>query len=211
MYNIYQFPSFLKDKRILKLEEKVTYLQRLISSKMEINYGKLLNDYLNKYHNEPNIITKNIMKGESYSNTCKYLQNKISKLKKKISNIKTDIINKIIIKMVKTKPKYITIETLDISSMLKNNSSTDIHRYIQDSQFYTFFQKLIFKCKIYGIELRKANKYFASSKKCCVCGNKKKDLKLSDRIYKCECCGNELDRDVNASLNLVNLKKYSLV
>ena len=214
--NIFQFDSFLNDKRIVKLEEKIKYLQQKISNKMEINYGKLLNDYLT-YHegNEPNIIQKNIMKGKSYSNSCRYLQNKINKLQWQITNIKNDRINKAVKNMVKIKPEYITVETLSISDMLKNDSSRSLHDYIQKSKFYSFFEKLKIKSYIYNIELRFANKYFASSKKCSYCGDKKKDLKLTDRIYTCKNPACKLfnvtvDRDVNASINLVRLKKYTI-
>lgn len=212
-YNISQIKSFLKLPNIVKLEKRIEKLQKVISHKMEYNYGVLLNEYLDKYHKEPNEIQKNIMKGKSYSNTCRRLQNKISKLKKKINNIKMDYINKIVSTLVKLKPKSITVETLDIKDLLENDSSKTLHKYIHDSKFYYFFTHLQFKCYIYGIELRKADKYFASSKICSNCGNKKKDLKLSDRIYHCECCGYTVDRDVNASFNLVNLKKnkYSIV
>lgn len=210
-YETFQFKSFLNDKKILKLEYKIKYLQQVISNKMEINYNKLLSEYL-KNHTIEDLTEKykNIMKGASYSNVCKSLQKKISKLKKRITNIKNDIINKIVIKMVKNKPEFITVETLSIKDMLENDGSTMLHKHIQDSKFYYFFEKLKSKCQIYNVQLRFADKYFASSKKCCICGHKKKNLKLSDRTYHCSECGHIVDRDVNASINLVDLNKYTV-
>lgn len=210
--NSYTFKSFLNDTNIIKLEEKVRYFQRLISNKMEINYDKLRDKYLlNHDIKDLTDKTKNIMKGKSYSNTCKCIQKKISRIKKRINNIKVNYINNLVISLTKLKPEYITLETLDIKDMLENDSSTALHRHIQDSKFRYFFDHLIFKCKIYGIEIRRANKYFASSKLCHICGNKKNNLTLSGRVYKCDVCGNVIDRDINASLNLVNLKKYKII
>lgn len=209
---LFYFSSFLNDKRILKLEEKIKKLQKVISNKMEINYQKILDEYLLSHDiSELTEKMKNIMKGESYSNKCRQVQKKISRLRRRITNIKKDIINKIVIKMTKLKPEFITIETLDIREMLENDYSTTLHKHIQDSMFRYFFNKLKFKSKIYNIELRQAFKYFASSKTCYICGHKKKDLKLSDRLYVCKECGNIVDRDVNSALNLVKLKKYIVI
>ena len=66
---------------------------------------------------------------------------------------------------------------------------------------------MIHKCMEYNTELRLANKYFASSKTCSCCGNKKDNLSLSDRTYHCDECGLTIDRDLNAAINLCNLKK----
>jgi putative transposase len=119
---------------------------------------------------------------------------------------------------VKLKPKYITIENLDIKEMLQKDEPTYIHlhRKIQDSMFRYFRQKLEEKSIFYNFELRIANKFFASSKICSICGYKKENLKLSDRIFKCinercELHKNPIDRDINASLNVLNTKKYTLL
>lgn len=108
---------------------------------------------------------------------------------------------------MKTKPSYITIEDLNISGMIKNKY---LSKSISNQKFYEFRQKLTFKCKIYGIELRIADRFYPSSKICHKCGNIKKDLKLSDRTYKCSICGEIIDRDLNASLNLRDTKSYVL-
>ena len=207
-----RYKSFIFDKKIQKLEDQKKFFQRLISNKMEVNYKKLENKFLNTHDvSELTDTIKNMMKGESYSNTCRYIQKKINRINEKITNIKVYKIDKFVASLVRLKPRFITIETLDIKDLLENDSSHKLHKYIQDSKFSYFFDKLQLKCYIHDIELRKANKYFASSKLCSYCGHKKKDLKLSDRLYICDHCGNEIDRDLNAALNLVKLKKYSLV
>lgn len=113
--------------------------------------------------------------------------------------------------MVRTKPKYITIEDLSVKSLLENNAPSELHKNIQDSMFRYFFTKLIEKAEYYDIEIRKADKFFASSKKCSMCGHKHKDLKLTDRVFTCPECGFTINRDLNAAINLCNLKKYTII
>jgi putative transposase len=104
---------------------------------------------------------------------------------------------------VKTNPEYIVIEDLNVMGMLKNKH---LSKAIQEQNFYEFKRQLDYKCKWYGVELIIADRFYPSSKTCSSCGNVKKDLKLSDRVYKCEKCGLEIDRDLNAS---INLREYS--
>ena len=106
--------------------------------------------------------------------------------------------------MAKTKPKFVTVENLNIKGMMKNRH---LSKAISEMNFYTFRQKLIAKARLQGFELRIADRFFPSSKICHKCGAYKSDLKLSDRWYKCD-CGYENDRDFNASLNLRDLKVY---
>ena len=86
-----------------------------------------------------------------------------------------------------------------------------LSKAIQEQNLYTIRNKLINKCKERNIELRIVDTFFPSSKLCSSCGNIKKDLKLKDRIYKCDKCGLELDRDLNASINLKNAKNYKIL
>lgn len=209
-FMIRHFKDFKKYKEISK---KIEDYQRIISKKAETNYGKLLNAYLDKHHGEePDIKTKNIMKGESYNTSqIKKIRVKINRLFVKKSNIRRDFINKLVYMLVvRTKPKYITMEDLSIKKMLENDSSHSLHRYISESAFYYFRLQSISKSHEYSTELRLANKYFASSKTCSVCGNKLKDLSLSDGVYICPKCGNKIDRDLNASINLTYTEKYSI-
>ena len=208
--NVLSYEKFIDDEKIKKYDEKIEKFQKIISKKMEINYNHLVTLYMDKHNELPNERTQNIMKGESYSNSCKRLQLKINRLKEKKHNYKKDKIDKYVLDLVKRKPEYITIENLSVKNLLENDASSTLHKYIQDSMFRYFFNKLEFKCFLYNIELRRADKFFASSKKCCICGRKNKSLKLSDRIYTCE-CGNTIDRDLNAAINLCNLHKYEIV
>lgn len=98
--------------------------------------------------------------------------------------------------------KTICIEDLNVKGMIKNRR---LSKSIVDSGFGMFKQMLEYKCKLYGNELIIIDRWFPSSKMCSKCGCIKEDLKLSDRTYKCEHCGNEMDRDLNASLNIRNV------
>lgn len=131
---------------------------------------------------------------------------KVQKLHHKIDNIRTDHINKTIAEIVKTKPSYITIEDLNISGMMKNKH---LSKAVASQKFYEFRIKLQAKCNENGIELRVVDRWYPSSKTCHCCGAIKKDLKLSDRIFKCD-CGYSEDRDFNAALNLRDATTYEI-
>ena len=131
---------------------------------------------------------------------------KVQKLHHKLDNIRTDYINKTIAEIVKTKPSYITIENLNVKGMMKNRH---LSKAVASQKFYEFKVKLQAKCNENGIELRVADRWYPSSKLCHRCGSIKKDLKLSDRIYKCS-CGYIGDRDFNAALNLKDAETYEI-
>ena len=102
---------------------------------------------------------------------------------------------------MKTKPSYIVLEDLNVKGMMKNRH---LSKAVQQQNLREFRRQIEYKSEWNNIPVIIADKWFPSSKLCSCCGNIKKDLKLSDRIYKCE-CGNVIDRDYQASLNL---KKY---
>ena len=131
---------------------------------------------------------------------------KVQKLHQKMENIRADYINKTIAEIVKTKPSYITIEDLNVKGMMKNRY---LSKAVASQKFYEFRTKLKNKCDENGIELRIVDRMYPSSKLCHCCGAIKKDLKLSDRIYKCD-CGYMADRDYNASLNLRDAITYTI-
>ena len=131
---------------------------------------------------------------------------KVQKLHHKMDNIRTDYINKTIAEIVKTKPSYITIEDLNVKGMMKNRC---LSKAVASQKFYEFRTKLKAKCDENGIELRVADRFYPSSKTCHHCGSVRKNLKLSDRIYRCE-CGYVADRDFNAALNLKDAKTYRI-
>ena len=131
---------------------------------------------------------------------------KVQKLHQKMENIRADYINKTIAEIVKTKPSYITIEELNVSGMMKNKH---LSKAVASQKFYEFKTKLEAKCKENGIELRVVDRWFPSSKTCHCCKRIKKDLKLSDRIFRCD-CGYIEDRDFNAALNLRDATTYEV-
>ena len=128
----------------------------------------------------------------------------ISKLHATIANHRADGLHKATSYLAKNFGT-IVIEDLNVSGMLKNKN---LARHIANGSFYEFRRQLEYKARWYGAELVIADRFFASSKICSGCGEKKKDLKLSDRIWTCETCGKTLDRDTNAAINLENYPKF---
>ena len=150
---------------------------------------------------------ENLKKGESTQRANIQKQRlKVQKLHHKMDNIRTDYINKTIAEIVKTKPSYITIEDLNVKGMMKNRC---LSKAVASQKFYEFRKRLKAKCDEKGIELRVADRFYPSSKTCHHCGSIRKNLKLSDRIYRCE-CGYVADRDLNAALNLKDAKTYRI-
>lgn len=124
----------------------------------------------------------------------------------KLTNIRTDYINKTVSEIVEQNPSSITIEDLNVKGMMKNKH---LSKAVAQQKFYEFRIKLTNKCKQNNIELRVVDRWYPSSKLCHKCGTIKKDLKLSDREYICE-CGYHADRDYNASINLRDAKTYKV-
>ena len=178
-----------KSIRIKKLEKQLKREQRCLSRKYED---------LKKRDSKT--------KGEASRQNIQKQKLKVQKLYHKLDNIRTDYINKVISELVKTKPMWITIEDLSVKGMMKNRH---LSKAVASQKFYEFRTKLGAKCKELGIELRIVDRWYPSSKLCHECGCVKKDLKLSDREYICE-CGYHADRDFNASLNLRDAVTYKI-
>ena len=178
-----------KTAKLKKLEKQLKREQRCLSRKYE--------DL--KKRNKT-------MKGEATRQNIQKQVLKVQKLHHRIGNVRTDYINKCINEIVKTKPSYITIEDLNIKGMMKNKH---LSKAVASQKFYEFRIKLEAKCKELGIELRIVDRWYPSSKLCHECGCIKKDLKLSDREYICE-CGYHANRDFNASLNLRDVLTYKI-
>ena len=133
---------------------------------------------------------------------------KIQRIFYRLNCIRNDYNNKMVNEITRTKLKYITIEDLKVSNMVKNKY---LSKAIQEQSFYSIRNKLIKKCKERNIELRMVDRFYPSSKLCSCCGNIKRDLNLNDRIYKCSNCGLEIDRDYNASINLEKAQTYKII
>ena len=178
------YKNINKSAKLKKLEKQLIREQRSLSRKYE-----------------------NLKEGESTQRANIQKQKlKVQKLHHKIDNIRTDYINKTIAEIVKTKPSYITIEDLNVSGMMKNKH---LSKAVASQKFYEFRTKLQAKCKENGIELRVVDRWYPSSKTCHCCGAIRKDLKLSDRIFQCD-CGYIEDRDFNAALNLRDATTYEV-
>ena len=178
------YKNINKSAKLKKLEKQLIREQRSLSRKYE-----------------------HLKKGESTQRANIQKQKlKVQKLHHKIDDIRTDYINKTIAEIVKTKPSYITIEDLNVSGMMKNRH---LSKAVASQKFYEFRTKLQAKCKESGIELRVVDRWYPSSKTCHCCGTIRKDLKLSDRIFQCD-CGYIEDRDFNAALNLRDAATYEV-
>lgn len=184
-----KFKNINKTSKVKKVEKKLKREQRKLSRKYESL--KIRNK------KEKGVATRQNIQKQVV---------KIQKLHQRLVNIRTDYINKTISSIVKQKPSYITIEDLNIKGMMKNKH---LSKAVASQKFFEFRTKLTTKCKQNNIELRVVDRFYPSSKTCSNCGEIKKDLKLLDRVYKCS-CGLTIDRDLNASINLKNAKKYKV-
>lgn len=146
-------------------------------------------------------------KGEATRQNIKKQIVKVQKLHQRLTNIRTNYINKTVNELIKQKPSFITIEDLNIKGMMKNKH---LAKAVAQQKFYEFRIKLISKANQNGITIRIVDRFYPSSKTCSCCGAYKKDLKLSDRVYKCNNCHTSIDRDLNASINLANAKSYEV-
>ena len=185
-----KFKNINKTSTVKKVEKKLKREQRKLSRKYE----------------SLKIRNKNIKEGRATRQNIQKQVVKVQKLHQRLTNIRTDYINKIVSSIIKQKPSYITIEDLNVKGMMKNKH---LSKAIASQKFFEFKTKLTVKCKENHIELRIVDRFYPSSKTCSSCGKVKKDLKLSDRIYKCD-CGFTIDRDLNASINLKNAKEYKI-
>ena len=131
---------------------------------------------------------------------------KVQRAYKRLTDKRQDYIKKAVHDIVSTQPLFITIEDLNVSGMMKNRH---LSRAIAECEFWYFRTILERKCAEHKIQLRIADRYYASSKTCSNCGHVKRDLKLSERIYRCPECGLMMDRDMNAAENLRKCVKYA--
>lgn len=173
--NVYQ--NINKTATIKKLEKRKCRLQHSVSRKYEKN-----------------------KKGGNYCKTCNIIkrEKELLKLTKRLTNIRHNYLHQTTSEIIKRKPSFICIEDLNVSGMMKNRH---LSKAVQQQRFYELRTQIEYKSAWNNIPLIIADRFFPSSKLCGCCGNVKKDLKLSDRIYRCE-CGNVIDRDYQASLNL---------
>ena len=175
------YKNINKTYMVRKIEKRLKRLQKQVSRKYEKN--KKGKEYVK---------TKNIIK----------LEKQIQQVHRRLANIRNNYLHQTTTNIVKTKPYRVVIEDLAVSDMMKNKHLSDA---IRKQGFSEFRRQLEYKCNFRGIKLVVADRFYPSSKSCSQCGKIKKDLKLKDRVYKCS-CGLNIDRDLNASINLSKYK-----
>ena len=178
-------PNIKTFRRVRILNKRLKRLQRKVSRKYLINK-------CNK-HNK----TKNIIK----------LEKRIKLIHRSLKNIRINHIRKFVSELVKKQPQYIAIEDLNVKGMMRNKH---LAKDIANCSFYTIKEHLIRKAKERNIVVRLVDRFYPSSKTCSNCGSYKKDLKLSQRVYHCNSCQKEIDRDFNASRNIATTDRYKL-
>lgn len=176
------YKNINKTQKVKKLKKKMCKLQRKISRK-----------YIKNKKGSSYCKTSNIIKSEK----------ELLKLNHRLTNIRHNYLHQTTSEIINRKPMFIVLEDLNVKSMMKNRH---LAKAVQEQSFYEFYRQIKYKCEWNNIKFIEADRFFPSSKLCCVCGNIKSDLKLSDRIYHCE-CGNVIDRDYQASLNLAEYGK----
>lgn len=187
------YKNINRTPKMKKLEKRLKQARRKMSRKIKAN-TKYVGSHGEPHYDRDFLDCKNFQKQKAI----------VRKLYRRIWNIRNNYIHQTTTEIVKTKPSRIVIEKLIVKNMIKNRS---VAKAISDQCFYEFRRQMTYKCELYGIELILADTFYPSSKTCSCCGNIKKELKLSDRVYHCDCCGLTIDRDYNAA---INLSKYNL-
>lgn len=177
------YKNINRTQNIKKIENQKKRLQKQVSRKYEMNKK-----------NEKYVKTNNIKK----------IEQRIRLLDRKLTNIRNTYIHEVTKDLVRTTPKKIVIEDLNVKGMMKNKH---LSKAVSNQCFNKFRQYITYKCRLNGIELEIADRFYPSSKMCNCCGSVKKQLSLSERIYKCDKCGLNIDRDYNASINLSKYDK----
>ena len=200
------YKNINKSSKVKKLEKRLKRLQRQVSRKYEMNKDKLRIYHLNK-EGKPVKTKKGMYKTSLLkTNNIIKLEKEIKLLHRKLKNIRNNHIHTLTKEIVEQCPQEIVIEDLKVSNMLKNKH---LSKSISKANWYTFRKFLTYKCEDRGILLTVANTYYPSSQTCSNCGNiltKQDKLSLKDRTFNCKSCNHTLDRDLNASLNLMNYR-----
>ena len=172
-----------RTKTVRKLKKKKRRLQRSISRKYEMNK----------------------LKGGRYSKTSNIIKSErqLLRIHHRLANIRQNYRHQITTALIRRKPSSIVLEDLNVKGMMSNRH---LAKAVQEQGFYEFRRQIEYKAAWTGLRVVIADRFYPSSKTCIACGNVKKNLRLTDRIYHCEKCGNEIDRDLQAA---INLKRYA--
>lgn len=172
------YKNINKTQRVNKLEKKKRRLQRSISRRYEKN-----------------------KKGKNYCKTSNIIkiEKELLKVTRRLTNIRHNHTHQITSEIIRRNPSFICMEDLNVGGMMKNRH---LSKSVQEQCFYEFRRQIEYKATWNNIPVILADRFFPSSKVCSCCGSVKEELKLSDRVFVCHDCGNRIDRDFNASLNL---------
>lgn len=198
----------------LQVEEEIQQLPRKLGKSVGVDLGiaTLATCSDGEVFDNPKALRKRLEKLQRLSRRLsrkakggsnrKKAQRKLALLHYKISCIRKDSVHKLTSSLTKTKSR-IVIENLNVKGMLRNHR---LARAITDAVFAEIRRQFEYKSLWYGCELVIADRFYPSSKRCSSCGNVKDKLNLSERVYRCDICGLEADRDWNASANLDQYK-----
>lgn len=172
------FHNINKSKKVLNIERKLKYIDKVIARKFRAN----------KSYNKTNRILKyfKIRKNIYY----------------RLTNIRKNYIHQCTHKLISLNPQLVVMETLHTQHLMKNKH---LASQISKQYWWMFKECMKYKCNWNGVEFIQVDRFYPSSKVCSCCGNikTKDELKLSDRVYRCKYCGNIIDRDYNAAINLM--------
>ena len=180
------YKNINKSRKLKKLAKKKRRLQRKVSKKCQKNKEG------GRYRK-----TRNLIKSEK----------QLLKVSRKLTNIRHNYIHQVTSEIVNRKPKFIVLEDLNVSGMMKNHH---LAKAVQDQSFYEFRRILTYKCEWNNISLIIADRFFPSSKTCSCCGNINHSLTLKDRTFICPECGLTIDRDLQAAINLADYGRNQL-
>ena len=181
------YKNINKTNKVKKMEKKRRRLQRKISRK-----------YLKNKKGGSYCKTRNIIKSEK----------KLLKTNRRLTNIRKNYLHQTTTEIINREPMFIVMESLNVQGMMKNRH---LSKAVQQQSLFEFKRQIEYKCLWNNIRFIQADKWYPSSKTCSECGSIKKNLKLSDREYACAECGCVIDRDFNASINLMRLGLQSVV
>lgn len=190
------YKNINKTKRVRNVKKKKRREQRKLSRKIEANIERYWTDKRGYKHP---VYKRKFYECKNFQKQCR----KVGLIDRKLKNIRLDYTHKTTTEIVKTKPSRVVMEDLNVKGMLKNKH---LSKAIQEQTLGEFIRQMKYKCALHGIEFVQVSRWFPSSKTCSCCGFVKKSLKLSERVFVCEECGLEIDRDFNASLNLAHYK-----
>ena len=170
-----------KTRAIRKLKKKRRRLQRQVSQKYQMN-----------------------KKGDSYCKTSNLIKSekRLLRINHRLANIRQNHVHQATTSIIKRKPSFVCLEDLNVRGMMKNRYLSE---KIQEQNLYEFRRQIEYKAHWAKIPVVIADRWYPSSKTCVICGHVKKELNLLERTYICPVCGNIIDRDFQAALNL---KRY---